>query len=175
VEPQTPDPLPDTSGTLSSRRVPFRLPADYYASPVTDLAPVFPRWVPFGCGSAAIAILVVLFAGGAIVLAGGGGGGRVVDFFFESIGGDLHEMMSKDVSRPDREALESEMKTLHDNIGAGRVGLTRLQPLLKSIAGAVEDKKVSPAEVRKLTEVMHELNTVPRPARGPVAGSAPSE
>jgi hypothetical protein len=175
VDPQTPDPLPDTSLTAPAPRTPLRLPADYYAAPVSDVAPIFPRWVPFGCGSLAIAVLTLLFAGGAIVLGGGGGGGRIVDFFFESIGGDLHEMMSKDVTRPDRDALESEMKTLHNNISSGRVGLTRLQPLLKAIGSAVEDKKVSTDEVRQLTEIMRELNRGRKSGQGPEAGRPPSE
>ena len=29
-----------------------RLPADYYASPVSEVTPLFPRWVPLGCGIA---------------------------------------------------------------------------------------------------------------------------
>jgi len=41
-------------------RLPFRLPADYYASPEPPPR-VFPRAVPFGCGMAAIVFIVVLF------------------------------------------------------------------------------------------------------------------
>jgi hypothetical protein len=174
VDSQIPDPLPATSLNAPSQNGRLRLPADYYASPVADVSPLFPRWVPLGCGSLAIVILVLLFAGGALILGGGGGGGRIVDFFFESIGGDLRQMMSKDVAKPDRDALELEMKKLHDNISSGRVSLTALQPLLKSITSAIEDKRVSTPEVRQLTTVMRDLNRARPPApRQPARGQTP--
>lgn len=102
----------------------------------------------------------------------GSGGGKIIDFFFESLGGDLRQMMSKDVGQADRDALEGEMKRLHDNISSGRISLTALQALLRSISIAVEDKKVSAAEVRQITRVIHDLNSrrppgAPRPAGTP--------
>jgi hypothetical protein len=173
VDSQTPPPLPDTSLNAPSPPAPFRLPADYYASPPTDVSPLFPRWVPVGCGLVAIAILVLLFAGGAMVL-GGRGGGRIVDFFFESVGNDLREMTAKDVAQPDRDALEAEMKTLRKNIDSGRVGLTALEPLLKAIGSAVNDNSVRTAEIRQITGLMHQLNSRPLPARSVPSGVAPA-
>ena len=41
-------------------RLPFQLPAEYYASPERR-PPALPRAVPFGCGTAAIVFLIVFF------------------------------------------------------------------------------------------------------------------
>ncbi len=173
MDSQNPDPLPDTS-LPPPPPARFPVPADYYASPATDVSPLFPRWVPLGCGWLAVVVLVTLFAGGAIILKGGGGAGRIIDFFFQSVGGDLRQMMSRDVGKPDRDALDAEMKMLHDNISAGRVGLATLQPLLKSIGNAVEDKKVSASEVRQITRIMHDLNNRRPPGSlAPGAGRPP--
>ena len=38
------------------RPLPFHRPADYYAAPLSEVRPIFPRWVPFGCGSASLVI-----------------------------------------------------------------------------------------------------------------------
>jgi acetate kinase len=47
-------------------RLPFRVPADYYATP--ERAPVLPRFVPFGCGTAAIVFIVALLAFVALIV-----------------------------------------------------------------------------------------------------------
>ncbi|HXH40311.1 MAG TPA: hypothetical protein VNN08_16905, partial [Thermoanaerobaculia bacterium] len=44
--------------------LPFRRPADYYAAAGTDLRPLFPRWVPVGCGWASLVFVVLLFVAG---------------------------------------------------------------------------------------------------------------
>src|SRR5579884_1621991 len=83
---------PDVSAPASP---PFRRPADYYSSPVGEKKPLFPRWVPFGCGSAAIVLLVVVFLAG--IFAAHGGMGQLLDLMFGQMQGDIDKMFTKDV------------------------------------------------------------------------------
>src|SRR2546429_9974111 len=54
---------PPESPPPPAPRLPFQLPAEYYASPERR-RPALPRAVPFGCGTAATAFLIVVFVAG---------------------------------------------------------------------------------------------------------------
>jgi hypothetical protein len=146
--------LDETSAPAST---PFRRPADYYSTPIGDAKPLFPRWVPYGCGAAAIVILIVVFAGG--VFAVRGGMGQLFDIMFGSMQTEIDKMFTKDVSPAQKAAFEREMKTMRDAVRQNRLRVDRLQPLLRTMRDATSDEQVTPAETDELTKEMHQLNT----------------
>ena len=87
--------------------LPFRRPADYYATPVGDAKPLFPRWVPYGCGIASIVLIVIVFAGGYFAVHGGMG--QLLAFMFGSMHDEVARMFTKDVSPAQKAAFEQEM------------------------------------------------------------------
>ena len=137
--------------------LPFRRPADYYAAPPGEAPPLFPRWVPFGCGAASLLAIVVLFIGGA--LAGGGKGGGIFATLFGTMQSEIHGMFTKDVTPAQKAAFDAEMNALRGNLGAGKVSIDRLQPLLRAIRDASVDNKVTPEETERLTRAAHEVNS----------------
>jgi len=138
------------------RPLPFRRPADYYAAPLSELRPLFARWVPFGCGTASLVVMVVLFAAGA--WAGSGRGGSIFATLFGTMQDEIHDMFTKDVMAAQKAAFDSEMNALRANLGNGKVSIDRLQPLLRSIRDASIDSKVTPAEAAQLTKAAHDVN-----------------
>jgi hypothetical protein len=140
----------------SSARLPFRRPADYYSTSVGDARPLFPRWVPFGCGTAATIVLVLVFALGAAVSAGGLG--QVLDLMIGTMQGEIDKMFTADVKPQQREAFDAEMKTMRGAIRENRLTLDRLQPLLRSLRDASADEHVTPAETDQLTREIQEIN-----------------
>lgn len=145
-----------TPGASPVPSLPFRRPADYYATPVGDTKPLFPRWVPFGCGTAAIVLLVVVFVGGFFAVHGGMG--RLLDMMFSSMQGEVEKMFTKEVSPAQKAAFESEMKTMRDAVRQNRLPVDRLQPLLRTMRDVTEDEHVTPAEADQLTKEMHAVN-----------------
>jgi len=137
--------------------LPFRRPADYYSSPPGEKRPLFPHWVPFGCGAAAIALLLIVFLGGVFVAHGGMG--QLFDMMFGSMQGEIDHMFTKDVTPAQKQAFDSEMKTMRGAVRENRLPVDRLQPLLRDFRDAVSDEHVTPAEAQKLTNEMHALNT----------------
>jgi hypothetical protein len=141
----------------SSATLPFRRPADYYSTPVGDARPLFPRWVPFGCGTASIIVLLLVFALGAAVSAGGLG--QVLDLMVGTMQGEIDKMFTADVKPQQREAFDAEMKTMRTAIRENRLSLDRLQPLLRSLRDASSDEHITAAETDQLTQEIHEINT----------------
>jgi hypothetical protein len=152
-----------TSSNPPPESLPFRRPADYYSTPVADGKPLFPRWVPFGCGAAAIGLLVIVFVGG--IVAAGGGMGQLFDMMFGSMQGEIDKMFTKDVSPAQRAAFDGEMKTMRDRVRQNRLPIDRLQPLLKTMRDVTSDEHVTPAEADQLTKEMHAINTAPPPTK----------
>jgi hypothetical protein len=148
---------------LDEPNLPFRRPADYYSTPTGDAKPLFPRWVPYGCGAAAIVLLVVVFVGG--VFAARGGMGQLFDFMFGSMQGEIDKMFTKDVTPAQRAAFDNEMKTMRDAVRQNRLPIDRLQPLLRTMRDVTSDEHVTPAEADQLTKEMHEINTAPPPKK----------
>ena len=145
---------------MDELNLPFRRPADYYSTPVGDKRPLFPRWVPYGCGIASIALLVIVFVGGYFAVHGGMG--QLLDFMFGSMQGEVQKMFAKDVTAAQKAAFDREMKTMRDKVRENRLPMDRLQPLLKTMRDVVEDEHVTSAEADQLTREMHQINTVTR-------------
>ena len=140
-----------------STSLPFQRPADYYSTPVGDVRPLFPRWVPFGCGTASIIVLLLVFALGAAVSTGALG--ELLDLMFGSMQGEIDKMFTPDVKPQQKAAFDAEMKTMRASIRANRLSLDRLQPLLRSMRDASSDEHVTAAETEQLTREIHEINT----------------
>jgi hypothetical protein len=138
------------------RPLPFRRPADYYAAPLSDVRPLFPRWVPLGCGAASLVMMIALFAAGA--WAGGGKGGSIFATLFGTMQNEVHDMYTKDVTPAQKAAFDAEMNALKTNLGNGKVSIDRLQPLLHEMRDASMDSKITPAEVAQLTKAAHDVN-----------------
>ena len=150
-------------GASPTPSLPFRRPADYYATPVGDAKPLFPRWVPFGCGIASIVLIVVVFAGGYFAVHGGMG--QLMDFMFGSMHDEVVKMFTKDVSAAQKAAFEQEMKMRRDKVRQNRLPVDRLQPLLQTMRDVTEDEHVTPAEADQLTKEMHAINAAPPPKK----------
>ena len=146
----------DSLDRTPNEALPFRRPADYYSSPVEDVKPIFPRWVPFGCGSVSIVLLIVLVIGAA--MASSGAFGEMFDLVFASMQGEVDKMMGRDVKAADKATFDSEMKTMRDAIRTKRLSVDRVQPLLRSIREVSADERVTAEEVKRLTRELREIN-----------------
>jgi hypothetical protein len=124
--------------------------------------PLFPKWVPLGCGIAAATFIAIMFVGGAV--ASHGGVGRVMDFLLGMMQGELTGFYAPDVSPASRQALESELNNLRANIRSERVPLANLDPVMSSLRAATEDKKITNAEVDELRKKIGEANK-PKPLK----------
>jgi hypothetical protein len=138
------------------RPLPFRRPADYYAAPLSEVRPLFPRWVPLGCGTASLVAMVVLFGAGAV--AGSGKGGSLFATLFGTMQDEIDGKFTKDVPPAQKSAFDAEMKTLRGNLANGKVSMDRLQPLLREIRDASMDDKVTAGEAVQLTKAAHDVN-----------------
>ena len=138
---------------------PFRRPADYYSSPVENVRPIFPRWVPFGCGTAAIVLLVILVGVAAGMSSGAFRG--LFEMALASMEGEIEKMMAPDVKPPQKAAFEAEMKGIRESVRAGRLKIDRLQPLMRTMRETVVDEKVTAAEVEDLTRAARAVNSKP--------------
>ena len=134
----------------------IRLPADYYAAPASEIKPIFPRWVPLGCGTAAALFLVLGFAGGALVMHTGLG--KLMAIVLDMSSAELPPMMGKDVTPAQRQALNQELSQLSKNLETDKTNLARLQPVLNAMKEAMDDKKITPDEAVKITNLAHEAN-----------------
>jgi hypothetical protein len=141
----------------SSARLSFRRPADYYSTPVGDARPLFPRWVPYGCGTASIIVLLLVFALGAAVSAGGLG--QVLDLMIGTMQGEIDKMFTSDVKPQQREAFDAEMKTMRAATRENHLSLDRLQPLLRSMRDASVDEHITPEETEQLTRELRDVNS----------------
>ena len=148
---------------MDEPNLPFRRPADYYSTPVGEAKPLFPRWVPYGCGTASIVLILIVFAAGYFAVHGGMS--RMMDLMFSSMQGEIEKMFTKDVSPTQKASYEREMKRLRDSVRQNRLPVDRLQPLLRTMRDVTEDEHVTPAEADQLTKEMHEINTAPPPKK----------
>jgi len=123
---------------------------------VGEARPLFPRWVPYGCGSAAIILLIVVFLGG--IFASRGGMGKLLDLMFGSMQSEIDKIFTKDVKPAQRAAFDHEMKTMRDSVRQNRLPIDRLQPLLRTLREVTSDSRVTPAETEQLTKEIHAIN-----------------
>ena len=156
MDPEAPqNPLVPEVAVPVQPRSGLRLPADYYSTP-PEGRPIFPRWVPIACGSAAIAFLLLVFGAGAVLMRGGGT--KIIDWTFSSIRKEVDKAIGSDVPAADRAALEGEMAALRKNLDRGTVKLEAIQPVLTSLQQAISDEKITRDEALRLTRELHELN-----------------
>lgn len=150
---------PGPQGTVPDGTSPrsYRLPAAYYTAPVADVRPLFPKWVPIGCGTASAVILVILFAGGAIV--SGPRLAQLMDYIVGTSFGELKGMYTKDVSETQKAQFDAEVNRLRDGLRTDKVSVQNLQPFLKAMQTAILDKRVTPDELDRLTKAAHDAVT----------------
>ncbi len=122
-------------------------PADYYSGP--SPAAVLPRGVTFGCGAASVVALILLSGAGAWMASGG-----IVDFMDLVFGmslGEVRGMYTAEVTPAQKKAMEDAVETLRTNLRSGKVPVSSLDPVLKTMRNGIADKKMKPDEVEALT------------------------
>jgi hypothetical protein len=149
----SPDPEPPA---LPPPSLPFRRPADYYTSPAGEARPLFPKWVTFGCGTAAIVALLAVFGLGIAISRGGMG--ELFDFMFATMQSETDKMFTKDVKPADKAAFDAEMKAMRESVRQNRISLDRLQPVLRTLREVSSDERVTPVETQQLTEEIRKIN-----------------
>jgi hypothetical protein len=159
LEEITPAAPPVSEPPLPTPSLPFRRPADYYSAPAGERKALFPRWVPYGCGSAAIVALLVVFGVGYAVSRGGMG--ELLELMFASMQGEIDKMFTRDVKPSEKAGFDAEMKTMRDSVRQNRLPLDRLQPLLRSLREVTMDEHVTPAEAERLTNEIRAINRAP--------------
>lgn len=146
--------------TTTARRS-FVWPADYYSGP--SPVAVLPRGVTFGCGAAAVVVLILVFAGGAFMASGGLV--QLMDFTFGMSMADLRGMYTSDVTSAQKTELESAIEQLRAGLRDGKVSVTQLQPVLETMRKGVSDKKMRPAEVGALAASARKAAAAKLPAK----------
>ena len=137
-------------------RLPFQLPAEYYASPERR-PPALPRAVPFGCGTAAIVFLIVFFVAGMY-------SDRFMPWLFGYLQSEMDGQFTKDVTTAQKAEFDAQFKALRAGLKSGRASLKRIQPLLKKITDTTIDDRVTPEETKALIEALRQANQ-PAPAK----------
>ncbi len=151
--PNEPEPVPLPPEPIADP-LPFRRPADYYAAPERDLRPLFPRWIPAGCGWASIAFVILLFAAGAFAPRSG----SILDKLFGKIGDDIVSHFGRDVTLVQKAEFAAEMKTLRDAASKGKLKLDKTQSFLKLATEVDADEKIDHAEADKLIAAVRDVN-----------------
>ncbi|HEU4887034.1 MAG TPA: hypothetical protein VFV49_04045 [Thermoanaerobaculia bacterium] len=133
----------------------FRWPADYYSSATPK--PVLPQWAPFGCGAAAVVVLILVFAGGAMLSSGG-----FTDFMDFAIGMSVTEMKGQftaDVSAVQKKSLDDEIKQMSKNLREQKISIQAMQPFLQRLRDVTSDSKVTATEAAALQAVARKINS----------------
>src|SRR5438046_9875238 len=141
---------PPESPSPPAPRLPFQLPAEYYAAPERR-PPALPRAVPFGCGTAAIVVLIVFFVAGMY-------SDRFMPWLFGYLQSEMDGQFTKDVTAAQKAEFDAEFKELRAGLKSGRANLQRIQPLLKKITDATIDERITPEETKALTDAPREMN-----------------
>jgi hypothetical protein len=147
------EPVTATSPHAAPPRA-FRLPADYYSSPPSEVRPLFPKWVALGCGTTSAVLLVILFAAGALMT--GPRLALLMDFVLGTSLGELKGMYAPDVTPQQKAAFDGEVTHLRDGLRTDKVSVKNLQPFLKLMQSVIPDKKVTADEVDRLTKLAHD-------------------
>jgi hypothetical protein len=134
--------------------LPFRRPADYYAASGSNLRPLFPKWVPIGCGWAALAFVVLLFVAGTLAPKSG----AALEWVFAKIQTDMTPHFTKNVTPAQKAAFAAEMRTLRASAKAGKLKLDKTQTFLKLCTDVDSDEKIDPAEADKLIAAVRDVN-----------------
>ena len=134
--------------------LPFQRPAEYYSAPEPSLRPLFPRWVPIGCGWVSVVFVITLFAAGTLAPKSG----SILDMLFGKIQDDLVQHFAKDVTPAQKASFAAEMKTMRDAAKNGKLKLDRTQTFLKLATELDGDEKVDQAEADKLIAAARDVN-----------------
>ena len=153
-ESQPAAPPPETAGNP----LPFRRPADYYATPEVTLRPIVPRWVPIGCGWASLVFVILLFVVGALAPRSG----SFMGWVFGKIQDDMTPQFTADVTLRQKAAFAAEMKTLRASANGGRLKLEKTQKFLKLVTEVGADEKIDHAEADRLIGTLRDVNGSPR-------------
>jgi hypothetical protein len=140
--------------TETPAKRPFVWPAEYYSS--GSPKPVLPAWAPFGCGAAAVVVLLVVFIGGALVTSGG-----LAEFMDMAVGMSVAEMKGQyaaDVSAARKQSLDAEITLLRANLSEEKITIPQLQPFFELLRNASADKKVTAPEAANLEAAARMIN-----------------
>lgn len=132
-----------------------RWPADYYSSGAPK--PILPRWAPFGCGAAAVVVLILVFAGGALLSSE-----YFTDFMDLAIGMSVSEMKGQyaaEVSAGQKKALDEEIERMRKNLREQKISMQAIQPFLQRLRDVSADRKVTAAEATSLHAVARKINS----------------
>ena len=135
----------------------YRLPADYYSAPLAEVKPVFPAWVPWGCGSLAALVLLVMFAGGAML--SGPRMATLIDLMLSMTISEIKAMYQPDVTAAHKDAFDAEVKRMREGLRDGKVSVQKVQPFLQTMQKVIGDEKVTGAELERLTKAAREAST----------------
>ena len=142
----------DAPEPLPQRR--FLWPADYYSGPTPT--PVLPRWAPYGCGGAAVLVLIIVFVGGAFLA--GGGFVQLMDMVFGMTLGEMRGMYNPEVAAVQKTALENEIEALRKNLREEKISPASLDPVLQAMRRGTSDEKLTAAEVQEITAAAKKAN-----------------
>ena len=129
-------------------------PCDYYSSASPER--VLPAWAPYGCGAAALLILILVFAGGAFLSRGGFT--QVMDLVFGMTMGEMRGMYTAEVTPAQKKALEDEIASMRKNLREEKISVQSLQPVLKTIQKATGDQKLSAKEIEGIVAATRKVN-----------------
>ena len=141
----------------------FRFPCAYYSSPLSEVRPIFPKWVPAGCGIASAVIIVLLFAGGALV--SGPALSQFMDFVLGLSLGEMRGMYAPEVTAQQKQRFDDEVKHLREGLRNNKVSVPNLQPFMKTMQTAIADGKVTPEEVDRLARAAADAASKPPEAK----------
>ena len=132
----------------------WRRPADYYSSGAPER--VLPQWAPYGCGGAALLVLILVFAGGAFLSRGGLF--QLMDFVFGTTMGEIRGMYAKDVTKEQKDELEKEIAAMRKELRAKSIRVERVSPLLETIRKVTADEKITRAEMDMILAAVKKVN-----------------
>jgi hypothetical protein len=141
--------VPETNGKRG-----FVWPADYYSS--DSPRAVFPRGLVYGCGGAALLVLILLGVAGIFLSAGGFA--DLIDFTVGMSLGELRSQITKDVTAGQKTAFEAEVERMRENLRNEKVSVTALQPFLEQMRSVASDRKITPEELTRLQASAHKIN-----------------
>lgn len=133
----------------------FQWPADYYSSATPK--PILPQWAPFGCGAAAVVVLILVFAAGALLSSD-----RFIDFMDFAIGMSVSEMKGQfaaEVSTEQKKSLDDEIERMRKNLREQKISVQTMQPFLQRLRDVSSDQKVTAQEAATLQAVARKINS----------------
>ena len=135
-----------------------RWPADYYSAPLSEVRPIFPRWVPYGCGASAAVLFLLLIAAGAAL-----SGERVrglLDLMMGVTLGQMKPMYQPGITDAQKTAFETEVENMREGLRAAKIPVANVQPFFQALQKSVADEKVTADELEDLTEAAKKAQTL---------------